>query len=101
MIPTVGRIVHYTNLGDKDGKYPPEQQAAIVTKVTPVPALPEGPLKNVAVKFRCTFFIRPVDLTCKMYPFPLATNVVIGHGCPTKKNNTLKLLNPTRQEITK
>jgi hypothetical protein len=34
MTPTVGRIVHYTNLGDKDGKYPPEQQAAIITKVT-------------------------------------------------------------------
>jgi len=33
MTPTVGRIVHYTNLGDKDGKYPPEIQAAIVTKV--------------------------------------------------------------------
>ena len=35
MKPTVGRIVHYTNLGDADGKYPPEQQAAIVTKVKP------------------------------------------------------------------
>jgi len=34
MKPTVGRIVHYTNLGDADGKYPPEQQAAIITKVT-------------------------------------------------------------------
>lgn len=34
MKPTVGRIVHYTNLGDKDGRYPPEQQAAIITKVT-------------------------------------------------------------------
>jgi hypothetical protein len=33
MKPTVGRIVHYTNLGDKDGRYPPEQQAAIVTRV--------------------------------------------------------------------
>lgn len=33
MIPTVGRIVHYTNLGDKDGKYPPEQQAALITGV--------------------------------------------------------------------
>lgn len=33
MIPTVGRIVHYTNLGDADGKYPPEQQAALITKV--------------------------------------------------------------------
>lgn len=31
MKPTVGRIVHYTNLGDRDGKYPPTIQAAIVT----------------------------------------------------------------------
>jgi hypothetical protein len=31
MKPTIGRIVHYTNLGDKDGKYPPETQAALVT----------------------------------------------------------------------
>lgn len=38
--PTVGRIVHYTNLGDKDGRYPPEQQAAIITGV--YPAHPEG-----------------------------------------------------------
>lgn len=33
MKPTIGRIVHYTNLGDKDGKYPPEVQAALVTGV--------------------------------------------------------------------
>lgn len=33
MKPTVGRIVHYTNLGDKDGKYPPQVIAAIITKV--------------------------------------------------------------------
>jgi hypothetical protein len=31
--PSVGRIVLYTNLGDRDGKYPPEAQAAIITKV--------------------------------------------------------------------
>ena len=31
--PSIGRIVHYTNLGDKDGKYPPETQAAIITGV--------------------------------------------------------------------
>lgn len=31
--PTVGRIVHYTNLGDRDGKFPPTVQAAIVTGV--------------------------------------------------------------------
>lgn len=35
MKPTVGRIVHYTNLGDRDGKYPPEVQAALITKVMP------------------------------------------------------------------
>lgn len=33
MKPSVGRIVHYTNLGDRDGKYPPEVQAAIITRV--------------------------------------------------------------------
>jgi len=43
MIPTIGRIVHYTNLGDADGKYPPEQQAAIITKVIKFgTALPDG-----------------------------------------------------------
>lgn len=33
MKPSVGRIVHYTNLGDADGKYPPETQAALMTGV--------------------------------------------------------------------
>lgn len=33
MKPSIGRIVHYTNLGDKDGKYPPQVIAALVTKV--------------------------------------------------------------------
>lgn len=33
MKPTIGRIVHYTNLGDRDGKYPPTVQAAIITGV--------------------------------------------------------------------
>ena len=31
--PSIGRIVHYTNLGDRDGKYPPTVQAAIITGV--------------------------------------------------------------------
>jgi len=39
MRPTVGRIVHYTNLGDKDGKYPPQTIAAIITKVEPKPGV--------------------------------------------------------------
>lgn len=29
--PSVGRMIHYTNLGDKDGKYPPEIQSAVIT----------------------------------------------------------------------
>lgn len=29
--PSIARIVHYTNLGDRDGKYPPTVQAAIIT----------------------------------------------------------------------
>lgn len=33
MRPTVGRIVHYINLGDKDGKYPPQVQAAVITGI--------------------------------------------------------------------
>lgn len=31
--PSIGRVVHYTNLGDRDGKYPPTIQAAIITGV--------------------------------------------------------------------
>ena len=31
--PVIGMIVQYTNLGDKDGKYPPEVQAAVITGV--------------------------------------------------------------------
>lgn len=33
--PSIGRIVHYTNLGDSEGKYPPETQAAVITGVNP------------------------------------------------------------------
>ncbi len=33
MQPSVGRIVHYTSLGDSEGKFPSEVQAALITKV--------------------------------------------------------------------
>lgn len=47
MKPTVGRIVHYTNLGDRDGKYPPEIQAAIITKaVKHIDAPPQSPVEE-------------------------------------------------------
>lgn len=36
MVPSVGRIVHYTSLGDKDDKYPPPALAAIITAVLPI-----------------------------------------------------------------
>lgn len=32
-MPSIGRTVWYVNLGDKDGKYPPECQAAIITGI--------------------------------------------------------------------
>ncbi len=37
MIPSVGRIVHYTSLGSGDENGPPEQQAAIVISVKKMP----------------------------------------------------------------
>jgi len=33
MKPTIARVVHYTNLGDRDGKYPVTVQAAIITGI--------------------------------------------------------------------
>lgn len=33
MQPSIGRIIHYTNLGDSEGKFPPETQAALITKI--------------------------------------------------------------------
>lgn len=35
--PTIGRIVHYTNLGDADGKFPPETQPALIVRVNATP----------------------------------------------------------------
>lgn len=80
-LPSIGRIVHYTNLGDKDGKYPPEVQAATITgvyKMTPG-SDPNGkdslqPSNGIGDKANCYY----VDLTvwyrtgyfqCKAVPF--------------------------------
>jgi hypothetical protein len=52
MKPTVGRIVHYTSLGDRDGKYPPEIQAAMVTKVTFRPPPVDEPRKDAEVNYQ-------------------------------------------------
>lgn len=54
MTPTVGRIVHYTNLGDRDGKFPPEIQAAIVTGINPHGSV------SLCVLYRTGFFFMDV-----------------------------------------
>lgn len=54
MKPTIGRIVHYTSLGDKDGKYPAEQQAAIVTGIYKTP----GPENETGMHVDLQIFYR-------------------------------------------
>ena len=53
MNPTLGRIVHYTNLGDKDDRYPPEAHPAIITGVheTNEPGT-SGPLVDLHIFYR-------------------------------------------------
>ena len=53
MRPTIGRIVHYTNLGDAEGKYPPEVHPAIITAVneTNAPGT-SGPLVSLHIFYR-------------------------------------------------
>lgn len=55
MTPTVGRIVHYTNLGDKDGKYPPQVIAAIITKVEPKPGVNPTDEYDFDVMLKCFY----------------------------------------------
>lgn len=56
--PSVGRIVHYTSLGDRDGKYPPEIQSALITGVKPRDAangessLPQSYVVDLRVFYR-------------------------------------------------
>lgn len=66
--PSVGRIVHYTNLGDADGKYPPETQAAIITSVklrdepnkhVDAPCSEDCYEVNIAVFYRTGLFFMP------------------------------------------
>lgn len=87
--PSIGKIVHYTNLGDKDGKFPPEIQAATITGVyrkvenvadhpgavmTPdgkhflVPANKVGDVGD-SFYVDMTVWYRTGDFQCKMVPF--------------------------------
>lgn len=65
MKPSVGRIVYYTNLGDKDGVYPPEQQAAIVTGISHTP----DPNSEVGMHVDLHIFYRTGQFDMKMVPF--------------------------------
>lgn len=67
MKPTVGRIVHYTNLGDKDGRYPPEQQAAIVTGIYPRPN--QEQLASPDMRVDLHVFYRTGDFFMEAVPF--------------------------------
>lgn len=69
--PSVGRIVHYTNLGDKDGRYPPEQQAAIITGIYPMPenVEPIDPSKPMAHAVDLHIFYRTGQFDMKEVPF--------------------------------
>ncbi len=79
MKPTVGRIVHYTNLGDKDGKYPPEQQASIVTGV-----YAEGP-EDHRMRADLHIFYRTGDFLMQAVPF--SEEYQRGHWSWPKRND--------------
>lgn len=75
MKPTVGRIVHYTNLGDRDGRYPPEMQAALITKVTyrpPPSETPESPKYEVNYAVSLHIFYEMGDFAMQDVPFTTA-----------------------------
>lgn len=72
MKPSVGRIVHYTNLGDKDGKYPPETQAALVTGAKlrePVHAHTDAPCSEDCFVVDLHIFYRTGDFFMFDVPF--------------------------------
>lgn len=80
MTPTVGRIVHYTNLGDKDGKYPPQVIAAIITKVEPKPG--ENPVdeEDFVVSLKAFYPTGFFDMPSVPYsPATPGTNEARGH----------------------
>ena len=68
MKPTVGRIVHYTSLGDRDGKYPPEIQAALITGVKlAVPHFSDGDEDSYVVDLH--IFYRTGQFDMQNVPF--------------------------------
>lgn len=80
MKPTVGRIVHYTNLGDRDGKYPPEVQAALITKVTPKTV--ESPIEEGRFAVSLRIFYEMGEFSMQDVPFteaPAGSEGARGH----------------------
>jgi len=78
MIPTVGRIVHYQNLGDKDGRYPPETQAALITGAKlrePAKAHDDAPCSEACYIVDLHIFYRTGDFFMLDVPYnPEATS---------------------------
>lgn len=68
MKPSIGRIVHYTNLGDKDGRFPPEQQAAIITGVYPAAEdTGNGAAGEMSVDLHIFYRTGQFDMKCVPY----------------------------------
>lgn len=80
MKPSIGRIVHYVNLGDKNGKYPPEVQAALITGiytddphgsggVDPANGTSRPPEEDISMSVDLLVFYRTGYFQCKAMPF--------------------------------
>jgi hypothetical protein len=71
--PSIGRIVHYTNLGDRDGRFQPEAQAALITKVLPK-LLNEGESRDAEDSYFVSLriFYEDGEFNMKSAPFTTA-----------------------------
>lgn len=90
-IPTVGRIVHYTNLGDRDGRFPPEVQAALITKVEAKPTLNNPELPSVEHGYSVSLHIFYEMGDFKMKDVPFTRNPAGSEGARGKWTWTVKV----------
>jgi hypothetical protein len=70
--PSIGRLVHYSSLGDRDGKYPPEAQAALITRVHSRSADIAGDLEEEKYVVSLRVFFEDGDFTMKGVLFTTA-----------------------------
>ena len=84
MKPTVGRVVWYTSLGDRDGRFPPEVQAALITKVARRTDTAPGVLEENFFHVSMRVFYEDGDFSMKSVPFTVAdagTEAARGKWC--------------------